>query len=247
MYVLQSDQCGMRNSETPMTQAAIDRQDRFVARVGQRFQNGNAALSNLIAALGGNPATVAVGDAGVPAGVISDSVPYVGHGTRVIRLPGWPGPWPVGGLFSGKNFAWPTAGGFMSPSAGFPVGPLAPGSPGVGLGDFGAGAAPWGAAFGPGSASAPGGVQFSGPAFGGAPAGWPASISAGFPGLVPDAFPCSVAPVAPNGGPVPLGPAVAAAFSGGPGLAEASGVSAWWALLLLIGGAMFVDGVSKRQ
>lgn len=47
MYVTQSEACDLPNSETPLTQAQIDRQDQRVARTGSKFVRGNQDLGNL--------------------------------------------------------------------------------------------------------------------------------------------------------------------------------------------------------
>jgi hypothetical protein len=165
MYVQQSSACDMPNSETPITAAQIAAQDQFVANVGQKFVDGNAALSDLISNMGGNPSTAAVGNAGVPGGLVAPSVPgslpYVPAGARVITSPGWPGAWPVGGLFAGKNYTWPSAGGNVSETPGLPAGRV----------------------------RNPGDRVWSIPERG----SWPRSISAGFPGLLPAEYPCGAA------------------------------------------------------
>lgn len=67
MYVIGTDACDLPNSETPMSQAAIDRQNAFIASVGSAFDGGDAALNGLITQLGGNPGgATASGASGIP-------------------------------------------------------------------------------------------------------------------------------------------------------------------------------------
>lgn len=79
MYVEAGEACGLPNSETPMTQAAIDAQDAFIASVGSAFEDGNAALNDLIQALGGNvPTADEQGSAGVATtGTLDTSLPGI--------------------------------------------------------------------------------------------------------------------------------------------------------------------------
>lgn len=79
MYVEAGQACGLPNSETPMTQAAIDAQDTFIASVGSAFEQGNAALNDLIETLGGNvPTADEQGRAGVPTtGTLDTSLPGI--------------------------------------------------------------------------------------------------------------------------------------------------------------------------
>lgn len=51
MYVLGSLACSLPNSQTPMSPERIAAQNRRVARVGQKFDVGNAALDNIMARL----------------------------------------------------------------------------------------------------------------------------------------------------------------------------------------------------
>lgn len=53
-YVTTANACNEPNSETPLSASAISAQDSAVAAVGQQFINGNAAVYNLVAQLGGN-------------------------------------------------------------------------------------------------------------------------------------------------------------------------------------------------
>lgn len=57
MYVQQSKACDMPNSETPMSAAAIARQDAFVAAIGKKFTDGNQAMADVIARLTPPPPT----------------------------------------------------------------------------------------------------------------------------------------------------------------------------------------------
>jgi hypothetical protein len=52
-YVPFGSQCDLPNSQTPMSQDAINAQNRRVARVGRRFVAGNVALDRLVTRLGG--------------------------------------------------------------------------------------------------------------------------------------------------------------------------------------------------
>ena len=47
MYVTQSNSCSLPNSETPLSQAAIDAQNRRVARTGNKFVRGNFDLGDI--------------------------------------------------------------------------------------------------------------------------------------------------------------------------------------------------------
>jgi hypothetical protein len=51
MYVAYGSACDEPNSETPMTQARIDAQNRRVARVGSKFTDGNSVMAALVNAL----------------------------------------------------------------------------------------------------------------------------------------------------------------------------------------------------
>ena len=48
MYVPFGSACDQPNSETPMTQARIDAQNRRVARVGRHFEKGNADMAAIV-------------------------------------------------------------------------------------------------------------------------------------------------------------------------------------------------------
>jgi hypothetical protein len=67
MFLQASEACSMPNSETPMSQDAIDRQNAFIANVGTAFDDGDDALNSLLQILGGNPGgDTSSGAAGVP-------------------------------------------------------------------------------------------------------------------------------------------------------------------------------------
>jgi hypothetical protein len=79
MYVIGTDACDLPNSETPMSQAAIDQEDAFLSSVGSAFDGGDAALNGLIIQLGGNPGgATASGASGIPTtGTLDTSSPGV--------------------------------------------------------------------------------------------------------------------------------------------------------------------------
>jgi hypothetical protein len=79
MYVIGTDACDLPNSETPMSQAAIDQEDAFLSSVGSAFDGGDAALNGLITQLGGNPGgATASGASGIPTtGTLDISSPGV--------------------------------------------------------------------------------------------------------------------------------------------------------------------------
>lgn len=66
MYVTDSRACSLPNSSTPMTAAAIARQDARIQRVGDAFVAGNRTLEQLNNSLGGNYINSTRGDSGVP-------------------------------------------------------------------------------------------------------------------------------------------------------------------------------------
>jgi hypothetical protein len=67
MYVSDSQACNLPNSETPMSADAISAQDAYIALVGSSFTNGNATLSAVMQALGGNSIDdLSAGNAGLP-------------------------------------------------------------------------------------------------------------------------------------------------------------------------------------
>jgi hypothetical protein len=78
MFVRDSAACAQPNSATPMSQAAIDAQNRRVARTSRHFTDGDNTLNDLILAMGGNPFTQGTGDSGVP----TVGVPYFGLPVR---------------------------------------------------------------------------------------------------------------------------------------------------------------------
>ncbi len=67
MFLQASEACSLPNSETPMSQQAIDDQNAFIANVATAFDDGDDALNSLLQVLGGNPAgDTSSGAAGVP-------------------------------------------------------------------------------------------------------------------------------------------------------------------------------------
>ena len=117
MYVTSDMACSMPNSATPMSQARITAQNNRVARIGSKFTNGNAILSNLVQQLGGigignppgtTPRTTTPNFANSPAcstavlpggGLYGKRIPVKGGGTGqplvqadgTIALPSTPG------------------------------------------------------------------------------------------------------------------------------------------------------------
>lgn len=79
MYVQSTEACDMPNSETPMSQSAIDAQNAFIASVGSAFVQGDNALDSLIQQLGGNPAGATTsGNSGVPTtGTLDTDIPGI--------------------------------------------------------------------------------------------------------------------------------------------------------------------------
>lgn len=79
MFVQSTAACSLPNSETPMSQQAIDDQNAFVASVGTAFDAGDDAINSLIETLGGNPAgDTDSGAAGVPTtGTLDTSIPGI--------------------------------------------------------------------------------------------------------------------------------------------------------------------------
>jgi hypothetical protein len=101
--------CDLPNSATPLTQAQIDAQNNRVARVGQRFVDGNITMSRLVAALTPPP----------PTGTCDDL-------TSSLALSNLsPFPWPRPALAGGVGDA--SAGGASNPDGG--VGGSSPVSP----------------------------------------------------------------------------------------------------------------------
>lgn len=71
MYLPASSACNEPNSESPMPAGLIAAKTAGAAQYQDAFTNGNAALNNLVVAMGGNPPAVRgtdpiAGDAGIP-------------------------------------------------------------------------------------------------------------------------------------------------------------------------------------
>ena len=66
MFIDSSLACSEHNSQTPITQQQIDDEQAFLDSVDTAFDEGNAALNDLIETLGGNPLEAGSGSAGVP-------------------------------------------------------------------------------------------------------------------------------------------------------------------------------------
>src|SRR5579871_1562589 len=66
MYVTSSNACNLPNSASPLPDSAITDQDAYIAAVGASFDNGDAALDDLISQLGGTIPSDADGDQGIP-------------------------------------------------------------------------------------------------------------------------------------------------------------------------------------
>ena len=78
MFLDGSEACSYQNSETPMPQSAVDGQLAYLNSVGTAFDQGNAALNDLVLALGGSPNNTSEGGAGVPTtGTLDLSVPGI--------------------------------------------------------------------------------------------------------------------------------------------------------------------------
>jgi hypothetical protein len=79
MYVIGSEQCSMPNSESPISQQAIDQETAFLTSANTAMDDGNIALNSLLEALGGNPAGDTVSGAqGVPTtGTLDTSSPGI--------------------------------------------------------------------------------------------------------------------------------------------------------------------------
>ncbi len=93
MFLQSSEACSLPNSETPMSQQAIDDQNAFIANVGTVFDDGDNALDALIQTLGGNPAgDTSSGAAGVPTTGTLDT--YIAGIPVVPTAPGTP-PYPM--------------------------------------------------------------------------------------------------------------------------------------------------------
>lgn len=95
MYVIGSEQCSMPNSESPISQQAIDQENAFLVSANTAMDDGNIALNSLLSALGGNPAGDTVSGAqGVPTtGTLDTSsagipvVPQPGSAPNMALLP----------------------------------------------------------------------------------------------------------------------------------------------------------------
>jgi hypothetical protein len=79
MYFPGSQACSQFNSETPMPQSWIDRQNAFIESVSTAFDDGNQTLNDLLETLGGNPAGDTISGAqGVPTtGTLDTSLPGI--------------------------------------------------------------------------------------------------------------------------------------------------------------------------
>ena len=107
MYVPFGSACNLPNSETPMTQARIDAQNRRVARVGRHFEKGNSDMAAIVNGL--TPPT--------PTGTCDDlknSNSMFNAQPMAAPLP--PGVLPGGGSQSGNR---PGSGGFKLPGVSF--------------------------------------------------------------------------------------------------------------------------------
>lgn len=108
MYVPGSQACSQFNSETPMPQSWIDRQNAFIESVSTAFDDGNGTLDGLITTLGGNPAGDTVsGASGVPTTGTLDTdiagipvVPDPSGATPIALLPSINNP---------ASWAWPSS------------------------------------------------------------------------------------------------------------------------------------------
>lgn len=90
MYVLSTGACSLPNSATPMPQSAIDAQDAYIARVGRRFDDGNADMAALISSMGGNAVSASSGDAGVASsGPTPGGQPFGAPGSSSPSGPGF--------------------------------------------------------------------------------------------------------------------------------------------------------------
>jgi len=109
MYVAFSSGCSEPNSETPMTQARIDAQNRRVARVGSHFEKGNAAMAAIVNGLTPLTATGTCQD-------LTDSNSMFNAQPMAAPLP--PGVLPGGGSQASSNGSG-SPGGFTLPGASF--------------------------------------------------------------------------------------------------------------------------------
>jgi hypothetical protein len=121
MYVPFGSACNQPNSETPMTQARIDAQNRRVARVGRHFEKGNADMAAIVNGL--TPPT--------PSGVCQDltnsNSMFAAQRMAAPLPPGvLPGGGPAGSGDSSGGFKLPGASFWFKPGGGssYPWGPL---------------------------------------------------------------------------------------------------------------------------
>jgi hypothetical protein len=79
MYFPGSQACSQPNSETPMPQSWIDRQNAFIESVSTAFDDGNQTLNDLLQTLGGNPAgdTVSGAQGVATTGTLDTSLPGI--------------------------------------------------------------------------------------------------------------------------------------------------------------------------
>jgi hypothetical protein len=111
MYVQQSSACDMPNSETPITAAQIARQDSFVARIGKKFTDGNAAMAGVVGML--TPP--------VPVGACDDFTSSLSM-SNITPFP-WPIPGPAG---AGPGPAAPPTAAVLGPGSIPAPGAIAP-------------------------------------------------------------------------------------------------------------------------
>lgn len=100
MYVTAANACNLPNSESPMTAAAIARQDAVVNAMGNQFSQGNADVYDLVTSLGGNlpgllPGVAAPTAAAVPATVPVYAAPGVLAAPTGPLVPAVPGGLPA--------------------------------------------------------------------------------------------------------------------------------------------------------
>jgi hypothetical protein len=125
MYVPFGSACDQPNSETPMTQARIDAQNRRVARVGRHFEKGNADMAAIVNGLTPPPPSGTCDD-------LTNSNSMFAAQTMAAPLPpgvlpGGAAPGNVGaGAGSGGGFVLPGVSFWFKPGGGssYPWGPL---------------------------------------------------------------------------------------------------------------------------
>lgn len=105
MYVPFGSACNQPNSETPMTQARIDAQNRRVARVGRHFEKGNADMAAIVNGL--TPPT--------PSGVCQDLT----NSNSMFAAQRMAAPLPPGVAPGGGPAGSDSSGGFKLPGASF--------------------------------------------------------------------------------------------------------------------------------